>query len=406
MRISSHQSQQMAINAMIDQQNELSKVQQQVATGKKIFKPSDDPVAASQIINLRDVLGSTEQYQSNIQAARARLNLEEGVLKNVTDVIQRIRELTVGINNDSLTPQDRSFIAEEVEQLLDEMVNLSNSTDSSGEFLFSGSKTRFRPFSRNNEGGFDYHGDDSQRFIQISSQRQIATSDSGSDVFRNIKDGNGYFTIIDNPDNKGAGIISPGNLTGDFQTGTYIINFSKNVLPDGSTDISYKVTNDKNEIIVPEGTPYNEGDTISFNGVNTYLDGEVETGDFFVVRPSQNQDVFTTIYSLVDSVKGLTGEAKNRTALHNEVNRTLLSLDRALENVLEVRAGAGARLNALDGQEDINNSYIIQIRENLSRVEDLDYSEAVSDLNLKLAGLEASQKAFTRVQGISLFNYI
>ena len=406
MRISTHQAQQTAINAMIEQQNELSKVQQQVATGKKISKPSDDPVAAAKVVNLREIMGTTEQYQENIQAARARLNLEEGVLRNVTDVIQRIRELTVNINNDSLTSQDRSFIAEEVEQLLDEMFNLSNSTDSTGEFLFSGSKTRFRPFSRNNEGGFDYNGDDSQRFLQISAQRQIATSDSGSDIFRNIKDGNGYFTILDNPDNKGVGVISPGNLTGEFELGTYAIIFSKQIQADGSKDITYKVMNDKNEVVVPEGTPYKEGNTITFKGVNTFLDGEVESGDFFIVRPSQNQDMFTTIYSLVDSVKGLTGEAKDRTGLHNEVNRTLLSMDRSLENVLEARAAVGARLNALDGQEDINSSYIIQIKENLSDVEDLDYSEAVSDLNLKLTGLEASQKAFTRVQGISLFNYL
>ena len=406
MRISTSQSQQMAINAMIEQQNELSKVQQQVATGKKIFKPSDDPIAAAKVINLREVMGTTQQYQENIHAARARLNLEEGILKNVTDVVQRIRELTVGINNDSLTSKDRSFVAEEIEQLLNEMFNLSNSTDSTGEFLFSGSKSRFRPFNRNNEGGFDYNGDDAQRFLQISSQRQIATSDSGSDVFRNIKDGNGYFTIVDNVDNKGFGVISPGNLTGEFELGTYIIQFDKRAQADGTDDITYKVMNDKNEIVVPEGTPYKEGDNITFKGVNTFIDGEVESGDFFVVRPSQNQDVFTTIYSLVDSVKGLTGEAKGRTGLHNEVNRSLLALDSGLENILEVRARVGARLNALDGQEDINDSYIIQIKQNLSDVEDLDYSEAVSDLNLKITGLEASQKAFTRVQGISLFNYL
>ncbi len=391
---------------MMDQQKKLSTVQHQVATGRRITRPSDDPVAAARVLNLRDTLSTAEQHQKNIAAARTRLTMEESVLENVTSILQRVRELTVQANNDSLTPQDRGFVAEEIRQLNDELFNLANSTDSSGEFLFSGSKTKFRPFNRSVNGGFEYHGDDSQRFLLIGPERQIATGDSGSDIFRNIKDGNGEFTIYESPGNKGNAIISPGNSTGDFIDGHYAIIFSKTVYPDGSKSFSYKVTNDKGEVIIPEGTPYESGDAIIFNGVNTFIEGEPEEGDFFTVRPSENQDVFTTIDRIVRALKGTTGNSKDHSGLHNEANRALVGLDQAIGNVLEIRATLGARLNALDGQEEINESYKLQIEQSLSKVEDLDYSKAVSELNLKLTGLEASQKAFTRVQGISLFNYI
>jgi len=83
-----------------------------------------------------------------------------------------------------------------------------------------------------------------------------------------------------------------------------------------------------------------------------------------------------------------------------------VSVDTGLGKILEVRSNVGARLNALDSQGNINESVKIQVRSILSDVEDLDYGQAVSDLNLKLTGLQASQKAFTRVQDISLFDFI
>lgn len=406
MRISTHQAQQVAVDAMIDQQKKLSTVQDQVATGRRITRPSDDPVAAARVVNLRDALAGAKQQQENISAARTRLTMEESALKGVTSVIQRVRELTVQANNDSLTAQDRGFVADEIGQLNDELFNLGNSTDSTGGFLFSGSKTKFRPFNHSAGKGFDYHGDDSQRFILIGPERQIATGDSGSRVFRNIKDGNGEFAIFDSPDNRGSAVISPGNSVGDYKGGRYTIVFAKEVKPDGSKEFSYKVTDEKGKVVVPGGTPYKSGDAITFKGVNTFIKGEPEDGDSFLVRPSENQDLFTTIDRLVSALQGARGKSKGFTGLHNEANRALVGLDQGLSNILDVRATVGARLNALDGQEDINESYKLQIKQTLSKVEDLDYSKAVSDLNLKLTGLKASQKAFTRVQGISLFNYL
>lgn len=126
----------------------------------------------------------------------------------------------------------------------------------------------------------------------------------------------------------------------------------------------------------------------------------------FISRPSQNQDIFTTFQNLIRALKSKTPEANDKIGFHNSMNRSLTDLNRSLDNILEVRGNIGARLNALDSQETINDAYRLQIREILSNVEDLDFAEAVSRLNLEMTGLEASQKAFTRVQNISLFNFL
>ena len=116
--------------------------------------------------------------------------------------------------------------------------------------------------------------------------------------------------------------------------------------------------------------------------------------------------MFTTLQKLIDALESKTPDLNDKIGFHGAMNRSLSDLSQSLDNILLIHGKIGARLNALDNQEIINDSYRIQIREVLSGVEDLDFAEAVSRLNLELTGLEASQKAFTRVQDISLFNYL
>lgn len=405
MRVSSNQTQLTAINSMLEQQAKLSAVQQQVASGRRISKPSDDPVAASKIVNLKDVMGATEQYQSNIDGARSRLTIEEGVLANAVDTLQRARELAVAANNGSQTNETRAFIAEEIDQLGDELLSLANTTDSSGEFIFAGGKSKFKPFIRNEKGAFEYHGDDTQRFIQIGPRRRIPTNDSGTDTFRAIREGNGSFVAMEYPHNKGSGVIDPGTISGLYDQKTYAIIFDRQQSLDPNEPVTYTVINADGEPII-EPQIYVDGDAIDFEGVHTFVKGDPEPGDFFVIRPSYSQDIFTTLDRFTKALREGRGTPAQLASLHNEMNRVITNIDQGLGRVLEVRANVGARLNALDSQQRINEAYSHQIKEILSNVEDLDYGEAVSRLNLKLTGLEASQKAFTRVQGISMFNYL
>ena len=115
MRISTSWAQQTAVNSMLDQQSRLQQTQMQLSTGKKLLTPSDDPAAAARSIDLNQSIKQTEQYQSNINAARQRLDLESGVLQNAIDVLHRIKELGVQGLNDTNSPSDRTIIATEME---------------------------------------------------------------------------------------------------------------------------------------------------------------------------------------------------------------------------------------------------------------------------------------------------
>jgi len=169
---------------MFDQQSKLQQTQMQLSTGKKILTPSDDPAAAARIIDLNQSIKQTEQYQSNIDTARQRLDLQDGVLKSAVDVLARIKELGVQGLNDTNSPTDRAAIATEMTSLNEHLVGLANTKNSNGEYLFSGFKSTTQPFSKNTvTGGYTYAGDSNQRSIQISESRQIADGDPGINVF-------------------------------------------------------------------------------------------------------------------------------------------------------------------------------------------------------------------------------
>jgi flagellar hook-associated protein 3 FlgL len=184
MRISTSWVQQTAVNSILDQQSKMQQTQMQLSTGKKLLTPSDDPGAAARIIDLNQSIKQTEQYQSNINAARQRLDLESGVLQNATDILHRIKELGVQGLNATYSPSDRTIIATEMESLNENLVGMANTRNANGEYLFSGFKSTTQPFSKNTAGGgYTYAGDGYQRTIQIGETRQIADGDPGINVF-------------------------------------------------------------------------------------------------------------------------------------------------------------------------------------------------------------------------------
>jgi len=191
MRLSTSQIFQQAVTSMLNKQAELAKTQQQLATGQKLLAPSDDPAAATRILDLNQVIETTDQFQRNADFADTRLSLEETVLTDVGDILQRMRELSVRANNDTLSAGDRLAIAAEVRTNIDGLMQMANSQDANGEYLFSGFKTDTVPFSHDGSGNFTYAGDQGQRNLQIGPKRQVAVGDSGVDVFMKVSDGGG-----------------------------------------------------------------------------------------------------------------------------------------------------------------------------------------------------------------------
>ncbi len=388
------------------QTSSLLHTQQQVASGRRILTPSDDPVAAARALEVTQSQEINAQYGENQGAARDALALAENKLTGAGDLLQRMRQLAVQAGNAALTDKDRRSIGAELRQLYEGLLGIANSTDGNGQYLFSGYQGDVKPFSGAVDtvaaGEITYDGDDGRRLLQVSASRQLAVSDSGNDVFRRIRNGNGYFVTGANAANAGTGVIDQGTVLNPSSVfpDDYTITFTVT----GST-ITYDVT-DSSSASVASGT-YVSGDRITIPGIaSVVITGTPANGDTFTLTRSSAQSVFKTVADLIDAVEQPVSATSGNTALTNRLGTALASLDRAQDNFLRVRSDIGARLNELDQLGNAGEDLNLQYQTTLSRLQDVDYAAAITRLTREQTYLEAAQKSFVKVSGLSLFDFV
>lgn len=384
------------LNLMQRLQSALDQTQRQISSGRRILTPSDDPIAASRALEIRESLSRLGQFDRNANIAQNRLSQEESALSSVNNVLQRVRELALQANNASQSNESRQMIAVEMREQLDNLVQLANQKDGNGKFLFSGNLDATEPVIRMGTN-FTYNGDQGQRYIQIGEGRQVADGDSGAAVFFGIRDGNGAFSTSAASANTGTGVLGAGSLVDPtaWNQDQYTVRFID--------QSNYEVL-DSAAAVVTTGT-FQPGDTLAFSGIEFRLDGQPQAGDEFLAVPSRFQDVFASLDQLASAVERSVSDDVSRAGLNNGINSGLLNIDQAIGNVLDIRTQVGTRLSAIDDQVDANGAFSLNYQDTLATLEDLDYAEALSRLSMEVTTLEAAQQSFVRTQQLSLFNY-
>jgi flagellar hook-associated protein 3 FlgL len=218
MRISTAQIFQQRVTAMLEQQVDLARTEQQLATGKRLVSAADDPAASLRNLQLGDRLTQNEQYQKNLDAAQGRLELEEGALASSVDLLQRVRELAVQALNATLGPGDLKAIEVEVRSQLDGLLSVANTQNTNGEFLFAGYQVGTIPFSSDGAGNVTYNGDQGRQHLQVSQTRQVAAADNGADIFQGVNAAAGGTTSSFDILNDFADALAAGSVTADTLT--------------------------------------------------------------------------------------------------------------------------------------------------------------------------------------------
>lgn len=129
----------------------LGKYQDQISTGKKITKPSDDPVVAMKGMYYRTGLTEIDQYKRNLSELYVWMDNSEAGVEQTNDSLQRVRELTLQAKNDTNTPEDRQAIAKEMEQIKEDIVNVAN-TQVNGRYIFHGTDVSNPPVTNGKNG--------------------------------------------------------------------------------------------------------------------------------------------------------------------------------------------------------------------------------------------------------------
>ncbi|SFW56679.1 flagellar hook-associated protein 3 FlgL [Pseudomonas sp. NFACC19-2] len=190
MRISSIQAFNNGVSGLGRNYSNLIRTQEQISSGNRILTPADDPVASVRLLQLEQQQAVLKQYSDNLTAANNSLTQEETTLNSVNTVLQRVRELAVRAGGGSLSAEDRNSIAKELSEREAELLNLMNSRNARGEYLFSGFLGKNEPFVRNPDGTYSYFGDEGQRTLQVASSTNVAINDNGKRLFEDVTNAN------------------------------------------------------------------------------------------------------------------------------------------------------------------------------------------------------------------------
>ena len=282
MRISTSQIYNIATLGMSQAQSAVVKTQEQIATGKRVLSPADDPVAATTILQLNMEIARTEQYTKNINIADNSLSLEETSLDSVIDLVQRIREIAVSAGNTAVnTKQDYAALAAEVDTRLAELLSLQNTRNASGQYIFAGYQSGTQPFVNDGGGNYEYVGDEGQLRLQASASTSVAVSDSGKKVFVDIPSGHNTFNTSASPSNKSLppAVITVGQVIDQeafdkLYPDDMVVTFTK-----VGAAINYSVTQKSNGKQLLVNQPYIQGADIEVAGARFQVLGNPYPGE-------------------------------------------------------------------------------------------------------------------------------
>lgn len=408
MRISTSQVYNVANTSMLEAQSSINKTQQQISTGRQVLTPADDPVAATKIMQLNQVLAQGEQFEKNIDLADNKLSLEEVALESITNVLQRVRELAVSAGNSAvLTSAEYKNISSELETRTEELLNLMNTRTANGEYVFAGHQGQTVPFVANGDGTFSYQGDEGQQSVQVSPEATIAVSDSGFEAFVNVQSSHNRVSTSAFASNQSnppvritAGEVTNQLLYDQFYPKDMVVTF------DNSPATTFTVTEKNSGKILQAATPYVSGDDVVVQGVTFKMLGTPVDGDGLSIESDNTQGILSVVGELAAVLKAADGSSESKKDIARVVANSLDNLSNAVTQVSKTQAEIGARQNILESSKDLLLNSNLYNQEVLSELQDVDMAEAATRLQMQSFILQAAQQSFVKVSGLSLFNFL
>ena len=384
-----------AINNLLQRQSSLSDSQEQLTSGKRVGKASDDPTAAARAERARALEARTTASERAVDASSNAMTLTESALGDASDLIQQARELVVGAGDSSYSDDERKSIANQITAIRNELLSVANRPDGQGGYVFSGQGSGGAPFV-DQPGGVQFKGVGGS--VNVASDEPLPLTLDGGNVWLQAGSGNGVFETK-NVNSTGAWVDSghvtdPSQITGS----TYDVQFS---VSGGTT--TYSVMKDGVATSIAN-QPYTSGQSIAVDGMSFTISGQPANGDKFETTPSQkNLSVFDTLDNIV---KQLSVPSQGGAGITQAVQDGLRNIDQVSAQISSARSYAGTTLTRLDGVKGRLDATQLSAETARTDAEDLDMVKALSSFNAQQTGYSAALQSYATIQKLSLFQYL
>jgi len=396
MRISTANSYDASLGQLVKRQEDLSAAQEQLTTGKRVNRASDDPAAAARAERALAAENRAVAGQRAVDASKNAMTLTESALGDATELLQQVRETMIAAGNATYTDAERKGLADKIGELRKQLVAVANRADGAGTYLFGGQGSGQAPFL-DAAGGVVYRGGSGETAVASTESLPITTN--GEQIWMQSRSGNGVFdtnavTATGTAWIDSGHVTNPSALTGS----TYSIQFS---VAAGVT--TYSILQD-GAPTAQVGMPFKPGQAIEIDGMSATIAGSPADLDEFTLTPStSSQTVFDTLDKAIADLKT---PLRSGTQIAQSNADNLANLDQVMATLSGARTRVGETLNRIDGVTGRLDGLKLSSKTARSDAEDLDMTSAISDFASQQTGYDASLKAYTMVQKLSLFNYL
>ena len=407
MRISTGQLYERSIQAVLNNQADLSDIQQQLSSGKKLLRPSDDPVGTAQVIRLTEDIELITQYKKNSNLLVNSLEQEETVLSSVNTAIDRARVLMIQSGNGIVGTEDRKAIAIEISQIRDQIFDLMNSRNPEGEYIFAGFQSDSPAFSFNPSATgdkYNFEGDAGENKIQVSETVSLQVNNSGRNVFEDV---------LARLKSTISGTVGATNVSLNVQGQSAFDRFHESnydAITPANNEFQISILSATQAQITNLGTgavldtvDFTSGSALLYKGLEFSITGTPGDTVNFQLETPQKKNIAET---LNDFVNALNNENIADGDFDEALADVLTGVDNSLVKVANTISRIGGRRNTADSVLASNLDLEISNKTARSNIEEVDYAEAVSELSRQETALQAAQATFSRVTGTSLFDYI
>ncbi len=398
MRIATANAYETGLDTLTRRQAEMSALQDQLTTGKRVGKASDDPAAAARAERALAAMTRADTSQRAVDASRVVVTQTESSIASADTLLQRARELVVASGNPSYSETDRQSVAAELQQIRDQLLTIANQTDGAGTHLFGGQGSTQAPFVES-PTGVQYATTTGQ--TRTGTPAGLPLSTDGQATWLSARTGNGVFVTSASSSVTGAtidngAVADPSAITGD----AYSLVFSVAGAPPATT---YAVLRNGAATAVT-AAPYVAGEPITVDGMRVAVSGAPATGDRFELAPSTpTLSTFATLDKAIADLK-TTGRSGSQRAQSNA--DSLRDLDSVMSNLQAARSACGAWLNRIDSETDRLADQKLASQTERSNAEDVDMVHAISDFQNRQSSYDAALKSYALVQRMSLFQYV
>ncbi len=407
MRISTNQFFNRNIDAIMDNQRKLADTQEQLATGKRINRPSDDPVGAAQVVRLTEELANIDQYKQNNGLFVSRLEQQETVLSSINDAANRARQLIQQAGSGVLNQADRRAIGSEIQQIRDEVLDLMNAQDPTGDYIFAGFQAdspafSFNPAATGNSVRFE--GDSGTNSVKLSDSVTLRSTTSGQDVFENVIAPQGFSVT------GSAGATVNGSDVANQDAFDSFFNANYDGFTPANNDFQLTVqaggqvqlTNVASGAVI-DTVNFTSGEPFTIQGMSFTVSGAAgDTVDFSLNKP-EKRNIAETLH---DIYQALSIDDETGDTLRKSIQGAISSIDAATEKVSAEISSIGGRQNVAASVFETNLDLEINARAARANIEDTDFAEASAEFARQETALNAALQTFPRIANLSLFNYL